>query len=52
MERRLTEIEKELRSEPVELAQAYATALRRVVPGWRRVPLAEHAVMGDEHVRR
>jgi ERCC4-related helicase len=32
MERRLTEIDKELRTEPLELAQAYATALRRIVP--------------------
>jgi hypothetical protein len=29
---RLKEIDKELRTEPIELAQAYATALRRVVP--------------------
>jgi len=32
MEGRLTEIDKELRTEPLELAQAYATALRRIVP--------------------
>ncbi len=32
MEGRLVEIDKELRTEPLELAQAYATALRRVVP--------------------
>jgi ERCC4-related helicase len=32
MEGRLVQIDKELRTEPLELAQAYATALRRVVP--------------------
>jgi ERCC4-related helicase len=32
MERRLTEIDRELRTEPAELAKAYATALRRIVP--------------------